>query len=950
MLSQEKIEISLPQNNSTGWQLFASGITLLKEMVIPTNPSERGLLVDLTDFSHFENGEYYLFLKQSETGNIVNIEIDSEEIAFSSLDNPLLIVDSNRSLFFESIGEELHVSLNNQQNILNLKAKNSLYRAELIDASLNNEILYIKGRVSDNFGIIEGVHLHLEELGEWNSLLPIKLNEKNEFDLEYDLKNMPELGTFHMYICISFKENKYFISLDSLIDQKLQYDYDSNQYKLFNAKTGKQATIAWRFVGNRFPISYLKEDKSRYIFEVPTELRGFKILDFLQLKRRRINHIVQIPLYRENTDKNIFYFYKTDIDFPFDETIRADFQIPIEFDSGRIGFYYLGNFLEEKGKYYSMSWRETKSYFESIYITMDGKLAYVLNNQQQILNESLHIKAPLLEKFKMKEQWLFLSVSFSKLEDFDDMGIHIHLRKTEDWDSKIISPSSSIIKEDRVFQTYKIDLEKYDWEQFYQDFYVVFQNKEGQKFFKRLKNKKKKLKWRLRYSLNSNQYVFPYSSEIDGNYMIFPYITQSGDLSLSYRPQGKFETKQYKRNEKLAVLQFLFTWWRPDLKHLWLTHEKYSETAQDNSYYFFKYMYENHPEQKLFYVIDTESADYKRLKGMEDRVLPFMSRKHLYYLLFASLIVASESKGHGFSWRTSKGIVRQMLDYKPFVFLQHGVLGLKKIDNTFSAFGLNKAALFTTSSEFEKQIVMDYLGYREKNVVVTGLPRWDNLNHGEDNKNNTILIMPTWRNWLEEVEDKVFIESEYFKTYNSLISSKKLLDYLEKNDLNANFYLHPKFIQYSHLFNQADKRVNIIYFGDQPVNQLIQQATFLVTDYSSVAWEALYQSIPTVFYQFDQEQYLEEQGAYMDLKKDLFGPLAFNEDELIAKMEQVIHGDPELLEKMRLSQQQYFYAIDHDNSKRAYQNIEKNKERIEIPASVRIRQQLKILGYSWRKK
>lgn len=48
-------------------------------------------------------------------------------------------------------------------------------------------------------------------------------------------------------------------------------------------------------------------------------------------------------------------------------------------------------------------------------------------------------------------------------------------------------------------------------------------------------------------------------------------------------------------------------------------------------------------------------------------------------------------------------------------------------DNTCKANGMNHGNLFGTSSSFEKDIVMEPLGYSPNEVIITGLARWDNL-------------------------------------------------------------------------------------------------------------------------------------------------------------------------------------------------------------------------------
>ncbi|MFP3380996.1 CDP-glycerol glycerophosphotransferase family protein, partial [Bacillus sp. SIMBA_069] len=79
--------------------------------------------------------------------------------------------------------------------------------------------------------------------------------------------------------------------------------------------------------------------------------------------------------------------------------------------------------------------------------------------------------------------------------------------------------------------------------------------------------------------------------------------------------------------------------------------------------------------------------------------------------------------------------------------------------------------LFVTSSDFEKEIVKNYFGYNEKDIIVTGLSRWDDVNKEETPIKRQIFLMPTWRNWLNEVSNDAFIESNYFKSYIGLLNS-----------------------------------------------------------------------------------------------------------------------------------------------------------------------------------
>ena len=65
-------------------------------------------------------------------------------------------------------------------------------------------------------------------------------------------------------------------------------------------------------------------------------------------------------------------------------------------------------------------------------------------------------------------------------------------------------------------------------------------------------------------------------------------------------------------------------------------------------------------------------------------------------------------------------------------FLQHGVLALKNVDSLFSVDSSSSVDYFTASSEFEKNIIVNRMGYNPDKVPVTGLARWDGLRDTSD--------------------------------------------------------------------------------------------------------------------------------------------------------------------------------------------------------------------------
>lgn len=384
----------------------------------------------------------------------------------------------------------------------------------------------------------------------------------------------------------------------------------------------------------------------------------------------------------------------------------------------------------------------------------------------------------------------------------------------------------------------------------------------------------------------------------------------------------------FRLKERLAILIYRLMRRNLKKKKILLAYEKHGVSAQENGFYFFKYCMDHDMEtvmgRKIYYIIDKSQPDYAALQPYSDHVIQFMSLKHMVYILAAKLLVSSDSKWHSYAWRATESIIRPViLDTKRLVFLQHGVIGLKKVP-MFKKGRPEGANLFIASSEREKGFIMDGLKYSSNEVVVTGLARWDVIeDRSGDIGQNRILILPTWRNWLNEPSDEVFLASEYYRRYMELINSDRLAAYLERYDLYVDFFIHPRLSEHLGKFTTADERIRLIPFGTQPINDLLMTCRMLVTDYSSVSWDVYYQGKPVIFYQFDLREYSEAPGSYMDLETELFGDRTEDLDALFGLFEEAAASDFELKPKYAKMRGDLFKYIDRDNSKRVCEEIMK---------------------------
>lgn len=294
----------------------------------------------------------------------------------------------------------------------------------------------------------------------------------------------------------------------------------------------------------------------------------------------------------------------------------------------------------------------------------------------------------------------------------------------------------------------------------------------------------------------------------------------------------------------------------------------------------------------------------------------------MVYLYAAKVLISSESKAHAYDIRAQKGLLKRALKNKKHIFLQHGVLGLKKVDYIYRKTNKNAVDLFVVSSDYEKDIVKNNFGYDEDEIIVTGLSRWDVLKD-QSSGESTILIMPTWRSWMDDLPEEKFIQTEYYKQYKSLLNSKSLFDILEAYDVKLNFFIHPKFKAYIKQFKTEHERVTVYEFGEVKLNELLMKSSMLITDYSSVAWDMYYQRKPIIFYQFDYEDYMKYQGSYINMETQLFGDRAFRFNELIELIEDYARNHFEEKEEYSALRRDYLAYTDHENSKRIIQEINK---------------------------
>lgn len=420
--------------------------------------------------------------------------------------------------------------------------------------------------------------------------------------------------------------------------------------------------------------------------------------------------------------------------------------------------------------------------------------------------------------------------------------------------------------------------------------------------------------------------AFPRWTKTKDGHLIYPFVNGARQFTIQYRKYDRrYDSFLFLLKEYLALFCYFVLKPYFDHKRLWLICEKYCTMAQDNALYFFLFcMQKLEPEEKkrILYVIDKNAPDYEAVKKYDKNVIQFMSLRYMIYLQAAEYLISTDAIRHFYIWDSPNSIYKVLYQArKNIIFLQHGVMGFKQCHRTFHKSGGNRMARFVVSSEYERDIVEKYFEYDREDIIITGLSRWDVLKSTADDKDKQILLMPTWRAWLEYASDEVFVQSGYFQNYKSLLTDESLLGMLEKEQITLYFYIHPKFREYIDKFQVDSPWVKIIPFAAVPLNRLLMSCHMLITDYSSVAWDVYHQGKPVVFYPFDLATYEKEQGMYMDLETEAFGDVVHSHKELMEAIRYYVDSGFEEKPAYAKKREYLLPYRDQNNSRRIYESI-----------------------------
>ena len=347
--------------------------------------------------------------------------------------------------------------------------------------------------------------------------------------------------------------------------------------------------------------------------------------------------------------------------------------------------------------------------------------------------------------------------------------------------------------------------------------------------------------------------------------------------------------------------------------------------ADDNATVLFKFINKEKKYKNSYFAISKKSEYYNKIKKI-GRVVDCFSWKYKILYLSSDAIITSSADDDVFDIFQGHYEPYKSMEYQTRrIFLQHGVIH-NDLSEWLDRYKKNIYGFICSSRREKNSILYGKYNYKEENLWLTGMPRYDELT---DNKEKIITVMPTWREYLmgERKNDwtfnysDLFLTSDFYKTYLQLFKDKELNDVLKQTGYTIQLKLHPAMECYKDCFN--DKNINVT---EDSYKDIFKKSALVITDYSSAVFDFAYLRKPILYYQFDKKEFYERhlwKEGYFAYENDGFGQVCNNLKELVNEIKEYIKAECKIEVKYRDRIDSFFEFNDKNNCSRVIEKLEK---------------------------
>jgi len=303
-----------------------------------------------------------------------------------------------------------------------------------------------------------------------------------------------------------------------------------------------------------------------------------------------------------------------------------------------------------------------------------------------------------------------------------------------------------------------------------------------------------------------------------------------------------------------------------------------------NPKYLYMYLHKHNTDIKYYW--STKNKDvYNSLKNLNYPVVLTNTLGGFFILLRARYFVIEKSS-------LDVTYTKSILGRFNYVQSNHGT-PLKKVGNDAITLIKNpiidrfmkkhklysklKYKYFLSKSHEEDAILLSAFG--NKNIITLGYPRNDSF------FNKDLLFFNYYKKLNLNTFKKVFFYAPTFRdNYLSVVPFSDNIYNLNKYLNENNYVLFVKKHPMEKLLKIPKDLSNIkdISFEIDDIQEILPFVDVLITDYSSTFFDYILTGKPVIYYSYDFEEYLNNcRGMYYDYYKELPGPFAKTENELI---------------------------------------------------------------------
>ena len=339
-------------------------------------------------------------------------------------------------------------------------------------------------------------------------------------------------------------------------------------------------------------------------------------------------------------------------------------------------------------------------------------------------------------------------------------------------------------------------------------------------------------------------------------------------------------TDKFSHRVKQVVAYGLSLLWRSEkAKKLVLLYEKNSSKYEESASVLFENLIDSGYKNAYFIVTkDYEFFDRIPEKYLSNIIYKY-SFKHYLYFFKSKTFIGTEAIAHSIDLKTFnllalKKIASKNLNY---VFLQHGVMYMVSLNSEsrkmFKRKELNGKYRVVVSSQAESDHFTTLGRHYDEDIYITGLPKFDRNTHNENA--DKIVIMPTWRPWEINEARTDFTQTPYFKMLMKLYDA--VPEHLKEKVI---ILPHPLIVnELSKLSESLTEKIVL----DARYDDILKDTAVLITDYSSIAYDAFYRGARVIFYWEEKDYCMMQYGPSTVLmlnEENVYGDFAYNDENL----------------------------------------------------------------------